>query len=165
VAFDFDEQQAISETQEAHALIITHLTQLFPAALTIRKAARGNDKLGADYWIEFPHGQFRSVDAKVRRENWRAKDRPEIALEIWSDIKKKKPGWTLDTDKISEYVLFVWLDTGRADLFDFRLLQAVTRANLSEWESARQQSEQVTASRRGKYTARCVFMCTSLDFI
>lgn len=158
MTFDFYAQRAMSESAEAQDLIRNHLARLFPDSLTIRKAAMENDKLGADYWIEFRHGQFRAVDVKVRAEDWKAKGKPDIALEIWANREKRKPGWTIDNNKLTDYVLFVWLDTGRADLFDFRLLKAVTLANLDEWSGNRQTSNQTTASTRGRYSASCMFI-------
>lgn len=158
MTFDFHEQRSFSESAQAQDLIRRHLARLFPDALTIRKAAAENDKLGADYWIEFRNGQFRAVDVKVRSEDWKAKGQPDIALEIWANREKCRPGWTIDDSKITDYVLFVWLDTGRADLFDFRLLKAVTLANLEKWSGSYQTSYQTTASARGGYSASCMFI-------
>jgi hypothetical protein len=158
MTFDFHKQRAMSESPEAQDLIRRHLARLFPDALTIRKAALENDKLGADYWLEFRNGQFRAVDVKVRAEDWKPKGKPDVALEIWANTGKGKRGWAIDDTKITDYVLFVWLDTGRADLFDFRLLKAVTQANLDKWSGDCQSANQTTATKRGNYTARCLFV-------
>jgi hypothetical protein len=34
-----------------------------------------------------------------------------MAAEIWANSGTRKPGWTPDQSKITDYVLFVWLDT------------------------------------------------------
>jgi hypothetical protein len=84
-----------------------------------------NDRHGADYVAEFRHGQTRLIEAKIRAQDWlpRGQD-ADLALETWADIDNEVIGWTRDTAKLSDYLVFVWLESGRSLLLDARLLRA-----------------------------------------
>jgi|KBSMisStandDraft_5_1062788.scaffolds.fasta_scaffold851569_1 hypothetical protein len=62
----------------------------------IRKASTENDTLGADYWIEFRHGQFRAVDVKMRREDFSAKV-ADYWRELQSDTSQRADAGVTDT--------------------------------------------------------------------
>jgi hypothetical protein len=158
MAFDFHQQLGMSQSEKAHRLAMKHLRRLFPDALDIRQAHMENDKAGADYLLEYPHCQFRTVDVKVRGTDYLAMGQPEIALEVWSNREYQRPGWILDTNKATDWVLFVWLDTGRADLFAFRMLQSVTKANLTKWQQEYTPATQQTGNNTRAYTSQVLFI-------
>ena len=126
VVHDFDAKLAESDNDRVRTLVHKGLHDRFGSDyLQIHKAALANDRHGADYVAEFRHGQTRLIEAKVRAEDWlpRGQD-ADLALETWADIDKQVVGWTRDTAKLSDYLVFVWLESGRSLLLDARLLRA-----------------------------------------
>jgi len=157
-SFDFDEQFAAANAESVRGRVVKFLRQRFPDALSIRRAGTANDKMGADFVIEFPHGQFRFVDMKMRRDDFKARGMDDIALEVWSNAERRKPGWALDDSKLTDYYLFVWIDTGRLVIFDARALRAVTRNHLQRWQASSKSAEQRTPTASGSYSSSVVFV-------
>ena len=155
---NFQRDLSASDATVTGEKLLARLHKQFPMALSIRRAPKENDMIGADYWIELRHGQFRSIDVKVRREDWSLRGKPEIALEIWSNVERQKPGWALDESKLTDYVLFYWLETDRSYLVDFRQLQVATRANLEKWNCAARSGKQKTAHATGYYSSQVVYV-------
>lgn len=157
-SFDFDEQFAAADAESVRRRVDEFLGKRFPDALSIRRAGDVNDKMGADFAIEFPHGQFRFVDVKMRRIDFKARRMDDIALEVWSNVERRKPGWALDDSKLTDYYLFVWNDTGRIVMFDARALRAVTRVHLSRWQASSKSAKQRTPTKSGSYSSSVVFV-------
>jgi hypothetical protein len=156
--FDFRQEFAAADTEQVHARVEKFVRQRFPDVLSVQRAARANDRAGADINLEFGHGQFRFIDIKVRKVDYRRFGRPDVALEVVSNKERGSPGWALDDSKLTDYTLFIWQDTGRVVMFDARALRAVTRSNLPRWSKANQHADQRTAVRDGQYTSSVVFV-------
>jgi hypothetical protein len=159
--FSFDEQAAAADTDRVRERVERFLRQRFPDLLAVRRAAQANDRIGADFVIEFPHGQFRFVDIKVRKTDFQALGQPDVALEVWSNAERQLPGWALDDAKLTDYTMFVWSDSGRIVMFDARALRAVTRRHLSRWQVENVQARQRTAVGRGSYTSSVIFVSST----
>lgn len=157
-SFDFDEQFAAADAESVRERVDEFLRLRFPDALSIRRAGTANDRMGADFMIEFPHGQFRFVDVKMRLDDYKTRGMNDIALEVWSNTERRKPGWALDESKLTDYFLFVWMDTGRIVMFDARALRAVTRKHLSHWQSTCKSAVQRTPTSTGGYRSSVVFV-------
>jgi hypothetical protein len=158
--FDFSAQLAVSDAPAVAALVEPFLRRRFPGALSFRRATEANDRLGADVMVEFPHCQHRFIDLKVRSRDYRALDKADIALEIWSNCERKTPGWALDESKVTDWILFAWMDTGRMLMVDARALRAVTKSNLPRWLRTEQQAEQRTAVGSRSYSSSVVYVRT-----
>ena len=156
--FDFRQEFASADTERVHARVEKFVRQRFPDVLTIRRAAPANDRAGADINLEFGHGQFRFIDIKVRKVDYRQFGRPDVALEVVSNKERGSPGWALDDSKLTDYILFLWQDTGRMLMHDARALRAVTRKHLPRWMKENQHAEQQTAVRDGHYTSSVVYV-------
>ena len=148
---DFDAKLAQSDSDRVRILVSKGLQDRFGSDfLQIHKAAFVNDRHGADYVAEFQHGQTRLIEAKVRVEDWlpRGQD-ADLALETWADIDKQVVGWTRDMTKVSDYLLFVWLESGRSLLVDARLLRAWF---CEHWETLRAKygGRIIPSKRRGR---------------
>jgi len=158
--YDFDTQMAMSngvhEVASVESIILKHI----PGSLSVKRAAAINDRSGTDYWIEM-QGRHLSVDAKVRYEDWWASHPKEddLALETWS-VVDKKIGWTRDTNKQTDYVLWLWKDTKRFCLLPFPCLCAVFIANWEKWRNdcGFKVKEQFTHSYNGGWRSECVFV-------
>ena len=80
------------------------LSSCFPDATTTQLLTNLND-LGVDYRVN-GSGYSYNIDLKYRnRDNVNG----DVAIEIWSNIQRKKPGW-LEQDKLTDYILWVWKD-------------------------------------------------------
>jgi len=157
--FDFDEQMAVSEQPKVRALIERALRRRFPDLLAIHKAHDENDKRGIDYFLEFKNGRMEALDVKVRTKDFaRHGDACNVALETIANSATGKPGWTFDGDKLTDWVLFLWLDTERDDLVHFRQLRAAASANVTAWLAARRVAKQTTKTARGSYSAESLFV-------
>jgi hypothetical protein len=159
-SFDFARQLAISDSPAVAALVEPFLRKRFPGALAFRRAHETNDRAGADVIVEFPHCQFRFVDLKVRTCDYRARGKADVALEVWSNRERGTPGWALDESKVTDWLLFVWVDTGRMLMLDARAVRAVTKSNLRRWQAVNQCADQQTVGRAGNYSSNVIFVPT-----
>lgn len=171
--FTFGNQLSMSDGHATVASVEAVLMELIPGACSVSRAATVNDKDGTDWWVEVS-GRHLSVDAKVRSEDWAASHPSEddLALETYSvkgyrlpdGTRSGKPsvvGWTRDPGKRSDYILWLWQDTGRYCLIAFPHLCGVFQAKWREWSQQHKTREQftksVTPDRDGWYS-ECVFV-------
>lgn len=127
-----------------------------PGACNVYQASRSNDRNGTDWWVEHENGSHLSVDAKVRSVDWAAKGQDDLALETWSVVEAKKIGWTRDIKKRTDYVLWLWTDTGRWCLVPFPMLCGVFSEYWKEWTGRYKTRQQYTPE--GNYHSECVFV-------
>lgn len=155
----FDEMLNASEGVAAVASIESIIMGNIAGALAVHKANEKNDRSGTDWWVEHVAGRHLSVDAKVRDEDWRAKDEKfdDLALETWSVVEKKKVGWTRDENKRCDYILWLWKDTGRWCMLPFPMLCTVFSDNWQEWREKYKNAQQFTKDHGG-YHSECVFV-------
>lgn len=134
------------------------LLEGIPGSLMVHQAHSHNDRSGTDWWVEMRGGNFLSVDAKIRSEDWITKGKDDLALETWSVVEARKVGWTRDVNKRTDYVLWLWQDTGRWCLVPFQMLCGVFGDNWKRWRSRFQCNQQHTPSCGGGYHSECVFV-------
>ena len=160
--FDFDEQMKASEGVAASADVKEILIDNLSGALAVHKANTVNDKSGTDWWVECSSGRHLSIDAKVRKLDWwKLKGEDDLALELWSVCEKKVIGWTLNRNKQSDYILWLWEDTKRWCLLPFPMLCAVFNEHKEQWCKDYKRSTQLTSkdtSGFGNYHSECVFV-------
>lgn len=129
-----------------------------PNAVQVTQADTEDDKQGVDYWVILANDHRLAVDVKVRTEDYyRKRGVDDLALETWSVIDSKV-GWTRDPDKRTDYVLWMWQDTGRWCLIPFHLLCAVFQDKWRQWKMAYKTSRQRTHNRNGSWVSECVFV-------
>jgi hypothetical protein len=161
IEYSFGNQLVMSQgvclSQDVAAILLGAI----PGAVAVQPAHQSNDRHGTDYWVEHARGAHLSVDVKIRREDWAAKPEPDraddLALEVWSVKEKNKIGWTRDAGKRTDYVLWLWVDTGRWCLVPFAMLCAVFQDKWKEWSTCYGTSEQFTPEYGG-YHSQCVFV-------
>lgn len=154
--FLFEERLIMSQGVATSASIESVLVQNIPGAVSAHRASQADDRSGTDWWVKMPSGHLLSVDCKVRQEDWLAKKGvDDLALEYWSVKEQNIVGWTLRTDKRTDYVLWLWKDTGRWCLIPFAMLCRVFRDNKPRWCEEYRTAEQTTG---GRYTSACVFV-------
>ncbi len=157
--FDFKAQLAMSDTDKVRTLVEKAMRQRFPDLLAIHKAHLENDKRGIDYWLEFPNGIMEKLDVKVRTTDFAARgDGCNVALETVANSTTGKPGWTVDAEKLTDWVLILWLDTGKTDLHHTRHLRAVTEKKKQHWLAHQKVAKQITKTAIGSYESESVFV-------
>lgn len=159
--FDFQEQLDFSNGYSTSGSVEAILLMNIPGAVRAYKAGSQNDRDGTDWWVEIP-GRHLSVDCKVRKEDYAAKPDPyggdDLALETFSVVETDKIGWTRDPNKRTDYVLWLWLDTGRWCLISFPQLCAVFIENWQNWKAIHKTRKQNTTTSYGGYHSECVFV-------
>lgn len=157
--FDFDEQMQMSEGVSDKKDPKDVLLLRFPHAINVTRASVSEDKSGTDYWITQPSGHKQSVDVKVRAVDCKRFGNDDVALETWSVLEKKKIGWTRDSHKRTDYILWIWQDTGRWMLVPFPLLCAVFEKKWEAWSKKYKSPIQPTVNKDGSHWhSQCVFV-------
>jgi hypothetical protein len=153
----FSERMAMSTGVATAQSVGDVLTGAIPGATAVRRASERDDRNGTDWWVDREHGRPLSVDVKVREQDWAAThpDEDDLALEVWSKIEQKVIGWTLNSAKATDYVLWWWSDTGRWCLVPFPMLVAVFQENYLAWTTTYRKADQSTEEQ---YHSRCVFV-------
>ena len=158
--YDFSEQLAMSQQATVNDRIARILLAEIPGAQKAVQASNRDDRKGTDWWVECGSGYRISVDAKVRKEDWAAKpcSCDDLALETWSDVERKVVGWTRDTSKRTDYILWFWLDTNRWCLMPFRLLCRVFTEFWQTWPNLHQTAQQDSVEDGNTWKSECVFV-------
>jgi hypothetical protein len=157
--FDFVDQLQFSQGVSIASDVSSILLSGIPGAVAIHAAHEVNDRNGTDWWVEMRSGAFLSVDAKVRSQDYAPRGQDDLALETWSVMEAKKVGWTRDITKRTDYILWLWQDTGRWCLIPFQMLCGVFVDRWQEWAKSHQTAQQKTASLSGVgYHSQCVFV-------
>jgi hypothetical protein len=159
LSYDFDEELRMSQGESSNGRIEEILVNHIPGALRAFQAHQENDRNhGVDWWVELESGRFMGVDCKVRKEDYAPKY-DDIALETWSVVEKRIPGWTRVSSKKTEYILWLWMDTGRWTLIPFPMLCHVFSSYWQSWRGQYKTAVQET-TRNGatQYRSECVFV-------
>jgi len=156
-SFDFDEELAFSQTATIHDDVRAILLGSIAGATHVVRAGSSLDRSGIDYWVYLSNGMRAGVDTKIRRKDFFARfGRDDLALELWSVIEDRKIGWTLNEAKRTEYVLWLWQDTGRWCLVPFLLLCSTFQRRKEKW--CRQYKHDIQKTMPGGYRSECVFV-------
>ena len=148
---DFKERLAFSEGIEDGPDVLAAIANMVPNANEVRRATESEDRCGTDYWIDRSHGlPSISVDVKRRefcpiQKGWG----DDACIETtsvylgpigvgWKDEHRKKPGWTVDYRKRTDFVVYTWpADSGtRYWIVPFVPLCKAARVNWRTWASA-----------------------------
>lgn len=164
--FNFEKQLNESLTPDIFEKVEAFLLETFTDAKRIHAAHPDNDKSGADLWIERAGKNFLAVDLKTRKKDCKTYGNDDVALESWSVIasatNKQKIGWTIDPLKITDLVVFMWLDTDRMTAIWFKYLFAAFITHKDEWMDAYQVDKQSTTTPNNKWESECVFVPRSV---
>lgn len=131
--YSFNERMAFSEGVSRNSSIENILLSAIPGAVKIIRADKANDLNGVDFWVILDSGKKVGVDVKARSVDYAKRyGKDDLALEFWS-VRGKKIGWTLDETKITDYIFWIWKDTGRWCLIPFLMLLKIFKENHVEW--------------------------------
>lgn len=142
---------SISEKEDMPQYLLSRI----PLAVKVERAIRADDRKGIDWWVTLQSGQRVGVDVKVRDEDWARKGWDDIALEIWSVVEKQIIGWTRDPNKQSDYIVFLWKDTGRCVIMPFPWLCSIF---IDHWEIWQKKFKTAYQNTENRYHSQCVFV-------
>lgn len=157
INYDFNERLNMSNGYSSKKDVASIILENIPSSTNVIKAHSENDRNGTDWWVETLSGNFLSVDAKIRSKDFSLHGQDDLALEIWSVVEKKVVGWTRDKKKRTDYILWMWTDTGRWCILPFQMLCFVFENKLSEWIKNYKIAMQFTPNHCG-YHSECVFV-------
>ena len=169
-AYDFHERINMSQGVCENASVEKVLLAKIPGSLKVIQASTENDRNGTDWWVEMSTSRFLSVDAKVRQKDFSAKPpgADDLALETWS-VKGEKLsdgtrsnnriiGWTRNENKRTDYIIWLWKDTGRFCIVPFPMLCKVFSEHWETWSRRYKCVEQFTPRGDGGWWSECVFV-------
>lgn len=155
--FGFQEQLVISTGTAANKTIGMILIDVIPGAQRAIQSLKMDDRTGVDWWVETQASDRRiAVDCKIREDDPLPRfGKDDLALETWSVVEKKVIGWSLDDTKRTDYVFWIFKDTGRWCVVPFALLVRAFSAKKDEWIRMFRVAKQNTD---GRYHSECVFV-------
>lgn len=158
--YKFHQCLAFSEGVSVQRNVKDILLQNIPGATDAWPAEGQDNRNGTDWWVRHERGEDLSVDLKARVIDWAVlhPDQDDLALETWSVVEWQVPGWTRCSKKRTDYILWLWQDTGRWSLVPFLLLCAVFNDKWQEWIKRYKVRPQFTPSKTGGYHSECVFV-------
>lgn len=129
------------------------LLRVIPNASQVRRASERDDREGTDYWVMLGSGHELSVDVKVRQhdpmDKWGTDD---LLLEWESDKERRRPGWTVDPMKRTDYVLYWFESSSRYCLLPFALFYAAAVSHRDEWQAIYGVRQSYSSSGRREWT-------------
>jgi hypothetical protein len=129
IVHEFKKSLALSHQYEGAEWWSAVYQKAFPnylSAVSVRTdgwAQRG----GIDRVITLKSGKTITVDEKVR-----AKSYGDIALEQWSDVERKKPGW-MQKDLACDFIAYAFVPDEICYLLPFPILRRAWLENGVEW--------------------------------
>lgn len=160
IQYDFTERLEFSEGVNKRKDISSILLQNLSGAVSISKSNHTEDRNGTDYFVEMDSGKRLSVDVKIREKDFSTINPAwdDLALETFSVIEKEVVGWTRNSQKQTDYILWLWQDTGRWCLIPFIMLCNIFSENWESWKMRYKTKQQLTTFNGRKYHSECVFV-------
>jgi len=127
-------------------------------------------RAGIDYIARLEGGGTVNIDSKGRTRGaakyWKT-GQPELALEVWSVMpeagKSGTPGWTFDTSKQTDMVLYHFDDVPDCYLIAFQSLRIAAVQNYADWHA--KYCEPPQHSKRGDTSWRSQAMFVPVDVV
>ncbi len=155
--YDFAERMVMSEGVQVNADIESILRGALLGVVGVRPATISEDRNGTDHWIDRVNERSLSVDVKARAQDFSVRGHDDLALELWSVrpdlLTSGKLGWTLDPRKQTDYILWIWHDTGRWCLVPFPLLSAAFKVHFDEWCGYKH-----AIQNSGRWESECIYV-------
>lgn len=149
---------------EQSVSIEDYLLKNIPLAVSVERANKADDKNGIDWWVTLISGRKLGIDVKVREVDWSKKGSDDLALETWSVMEKQIIGWTRNPDKQTDYIVWLWKDTGRLVIIQFPWLCSFFMTHWEAWRKKYKTRVQRTVNNSSQYHSECVFVPRELIF-
>lgn len=144
----FLQQLNFSEDIVLENSLVTHLTEIIPAATGVVKSVTSDDRNGTDYWIQREnHLPPISVDVKHRSFDPLIKfGTDDACIETtsvytgepngkWKDDHRAKVGWTLDESKRTDLIIYTWPATDTDRRYWILYFPLLCRASQLHWRT------------------------------
>jgi hypothetical protein len=161
---NFYDQKEYADKHGTSSDVYDFLLSRIAGAVNVYPSDYKDDKAGTDLWVELQNGKRISVDVKVKDEDCQNKTNKrtnkqydDLCLELWSDVEHKRVGWTLNPDKITDFVLFKWVESKRKHLINFRLLCLAFTQNKEKWIAKYPTHRNTTVFSKGTDWERLVY--------
>lgn len=157
----FEASLALSQQHEDAPWWPAIYDRAFPghlSAVSVRQdgwAQRG----GIDRVVTLKSGKTVTVDEKVRMKDW-----PDIALERWSDNKRKVPGW-VQKDLSCDFIAYAFVPSQVCYLFPFLTLRRAWTLEGRRWcelAEAGQGGFHVILADNGRYVTESIGVPTEI---
>lgn len=151
----FKESLALSHEHEDAPWWSSVYEKAFPgylSAVSVRNdgwAQRG----GIDRVVTLKSGKTVTIDEKVRSTSY-----GDIALEQWSDMDRRIPGW-MQKDLACDFIAYAFIPDEKCYLFPFSILRRAWLENGAEWIANARSGEcgyQFVDARNEGYTTRSI---------
>ena len=86
---------------------------------------------GVDRLLIFTSGMELTVDEKKRRTAY-----DDILLELYNDLARETPGWTIDPEKLCDYIAYAIPRLSKCYFLPYPLLREAFRVHWEEWSAA-----------------------------
>jgi hypothetical protein len=93
------------------------------------------------------------IEEKIREIDYQ-----DILLEIQSCVERSTPGWTIDLNKKSHFIVYYVKDTKKLYLINYKRLRKVTIDNLEEWTNRFTPKDSKTIIWNSYYTTRNIWV-------
>ena len=147
--------EGIGNCDDVKAILLANI----PQAVEVRKASSDEDRMGTDYWIDRAGLPPLSVDVKCRSLDpvtTPGIESDDLALEVWSVVEKNVSGWTLDSTRETDYVMWFFEPTRRWVLVAFPQLCTAAVRNIDHWKLKYPLRRQ--CSNDGEWHSECIFV-------
>lgn len=138
------------------------LKVIFPDAIDVAKSNRQDDLNGVDYWVTLRNGKRLGVDIKNRTTDPSLyyKKIQDVALEIYSKVQGYVVGWTGDPSKITDYIVWYYIETKRWCVFPFKPMRSAFIRNGDHWAGIYKTAKQTTTYEptEERWQSECVFV-------
>lgn len=130
VVASFAEDLKFSNLVTGEPAWVQYYQRLFPnLAASVRISKDGPlQRHGVDRILHWSNGMQITVDEKVRRKAYR-----DILLELYSDLGRKTPGWTIDDAKICDYVAYAVPKLSRCYFLPYPILRMAFKEHCERW--------------------------------
>lgn len=138
--YDFHDMLDYSNSDTNTKLALTILEKLSKDSAVIAKSPPVLDRKGSDFYIINNSGKLSHIDVKFRPKDFMHVNQDGITVNDDIVIEYDTPngpntGWTVDSNKITDYVLWIWPKTNRYKLVDAVKLRAAALGNTAQWNS------------------------------
>lgn len=107
-----------------------YYSRVFPNLAYTAKVSKDGvmQRSGIDRVVHLSNGHILTVDEKKRRGSW-----TDVLVEQWSDLERKKRGWSMDLEKVCDYVAYAIPKKALCYLLPFPLFRAACLHHEDEW--------------------------------
>jgi hypothetical protein len=131
IVANFGDDLTFSDDQSGEPAWAQYYRGIFGSLLVATVLVREdcpNQRDGVDRKLHLGNGAILTVDEKIRRTDF-----DDILLELYSDLERRTPGWTIDKKKLCDYVAYAVPKLSRCYFLPFPLLRNAFALYWKHW--------------------------------